>query len=312
MTGEGVERRVLGRTGLEVTRLGFGAMEIRGPRVWHGRPLTDEQANRILNAVLDAGISFIDTAYDYGASEEYIGRFIAHRRSEYCLATKCGCTVVNAGHHDETPHRWTRENLLENIETSLRRMKTDYVDVWQLHNASPEQVKAGELVRVMEEVKAAGKARWIGISTKLPDIATFIEWGVFDAFQIPYSALEQAHEDVIAAVARAGAGTVIRGGVARGAPDEGGLGQADRWALWHAAKLDELREPGESRTAFLLRFTLSHPDVHTTIVGTVDPEHLARNVHAVEAGPLSPGVYAEAKRRAQKEREPAGGTRGEG
>src|SRR5688572_11973534 len=86
-----LERRTLGRTGLDVTALGYGAMEIRGPRIWSGRDLTDNQAERILNTVLDAGINFIDTAYDYGRSEEYIGRFLGHRRSEYYLATKCGC-----------------------------------------------------------------------------------------------------------------------------------------------------------------------------------------------------------------------------
>src|SRR6266487_6264334 len=136
-----MQRRILGRTGLEVTQVSYGAMEIRGKRIWGGRPVTDEQAERILNAVLDAGINFIDSAYDYGLSEEYIGRFISHRRGEYYLATKCGCTVVDAGDHDETPHVWTRDNLLHNIETSLRRMKTDYVDVWQLHNPTVEQVE---------------------------------------------------------------------------------------------------------------------------------------------------------------------------
>lgn len=311
-------RRILGRTGLRVTPLGHGAMEIRGPRIWGGRPVTDRQAERILNAVLDAGINFIDTAYDYGLSEEYIGRFLSHRREEYYLATKCGCTVVNAGDHDDTPHVWTRENLLHNIETSLRRMKTDYVDVWQFHNPSVEEVRAGDLVRVMEDVRAAGKVRWIGVSSKLPDIIPFIERGVFDTFQIPYSGLERAHDKVITAAARAGAGTIIRGGVARGAPEAAslrrrirarlGLGQGDRWAIWEKAKLDELRAPGESRTAFLLRFTLSHPDLHTTIVGTMNPDHLAQNLRAAETGSLPPDVYAEAKRRLDAAGEtPAGG-----
>lgn len=290
-------RRSLGRTGLDVTPLGYGAMEIRGPRVWGGRPVTDQQAERILNAVLDAGINFLDTAYDYGMSEDYIGRFISHRRTEYYLATKCGCTVVPAGDRADTPHVWTRENLLHNIETSLSRTKTDYVDVWQLHNPSVEQVKKGDLVRVMEEVRAAGKVRWIGVSTKLPHIAQFMKWAVFDTFQIPYSALERAQEQVITAAAQAGAGTIIRGGVARGAPEEAGLGQRDRWATWEKARLDELRAPGEGRTAFLLRFTLSHPDVQTTIVGTMKPEHLAENVRAALAGPLPADVYAEARRR---------------
>jgi aryl-alcohol dehydrogenase-like predicted oxidoreductase len=292
-----MERRTLGRTGLDVTPLSYGAMEIRGPRIWNGRPVTNAEAERILNAVLDAGINFIDTAYDYGLSEEYLGRFLSQRRSEYKLATKCGCTVVNAGDKDETPHVWTRENLLHNIETSLRRMQTDYIDVWQLHNPTVEQVEAGDLVQVMEEVKAAGKVRWIGISSTLPHITTFISWGVFDTFQIPYSALERAHETAITAAAQSGAGTIIRGGVARGAPEEAGLGNRDRWANWERAGLDELRAPGESHTAFLLRFTLSHPDMHTTIVGTMNPEHLAENLRAADAGPLSPDIYAEAKRR---------------
>jgi aryl-alcohol dehydrogenase-like predicted oxidoreductase len=292
-----MERRTLGRTGLEVTQLGFGAMEVRGKRIWNGRPVTDEQAERILNAVLDAGINFIDTAYDYGMSEEYIGRFISQRRNVYSVAWMCGCTVVNAGYHDDTPHVWTRENLLHNIDTSLRRMKTDYIDVWQLHNPSVEQVEAGDLMRVMEEVKAAGKVRWIGISSTLPHITTYIGWGVFDTFQIPYSALERAHETVISAAAQSGAGTIIRGGVARGAPEEGGLGQRDRWARWEQAKLDELLAPGESRSAFLLRYTLTHPDMDTTIVGTLNPEHLAENLRVAATGPLPQDVYAEAKRR---------------
>src|SRR5262249_32841973 len=158
-----------------------------------------------------------------------------------------GCTVVNAGDKDETPHVWTRENLLHNIETSLRRLQTDFIDVWQMHNPTVEQVQAGDLVRVMEEVKAAGKVRFLGISSTLPHITTFISWGVFDTYQIPYSALEHTHEAVISAAAQSGAGTIIRGGVARGAPEDAGLGNRDRWASLERAGLDELRAPGESR-----------------------------------------------------------------
>jgi aryl-alcohol dehydrogenase-like predicted oxidoreductase len=292
-----MEQRQLGRTGFEATVLGFGAMEIRGQRIWNGRPVTDDQAERILNAVLDAGINLIDTAYDYGRSEEYIGRFIAQRRAEYFLATKCGCTVVPAGDHDETPHVWTRENLLRNIDESLRRLRTDHVDLLQLHNPSVEQVEQGDLVAVLQEIQAAGKTRFIGCSSTFPHLPRFIGWGVFDAFQIPYSALEREHEEAISAAARAGAGTIIRGGVARGAPGEEGLGSGDRWTAWEQARLDDLRAPGESRTAFLLRFTLSHPAVHTTIVGTLRPDHLRENLRMAEAGPLPADVYAEAKRR---------------
>ena len=291
-----MEKRTLGRTGLEVTVLGHGAMEIRGHRIWNGRTITDTEAETILNAVLDSGINFIDTAYDYGLSEEYIGRYISGRRSEYYLATKCGCTVVDKGDHDDTPHVWTRENLLHNIETSLKRMKTDYVDIWQLHNPSVAQVEEGELLKVMEEVKASGKVRHISISSTLPDITTYIDWGVFDSYQIPYSGLQRQHENVIQKAADSGAGVIIRGGVARGEPGSG-LGNDDTWEIWKKARLDELRADGESPTAFLLRYTISHPGMATTIVGTKNTDHLRENIADVERGPLPDDVYAEAKRR---------------
>ncbi len=292
-----LSQRTLGRTGLSVTQLGYGAMEVRGSRIWGGRPVTEEQANSILNAVLDSGINFIDTSNDYGRSEEFIGKYIATRRSEYILATKCGCTVVHRDENtDDTPHVWTRENLFRGLEESLERMKTDYVDVMQLHNPSVEQVEQGDLVAVLQEMKQQGKVRWIGCSSTQPHIATYIGWNVFDVYQIPYSGLERAHENIISQAAAAGCGIIDRGGVARGEPGEG-LGGEDRWAKFEAAKLDELRGEGESRTAFLLRFLLSHPDIHTTIVGTLIPSHLEENVRIAELGPLSTEVYAEAKTR---------------
>jgi len=285
----------LGRTGLKISRLGYGAMEVRGPRIWGGRPVTDDQAKTILNAVLDAGINFVDTANDYGRSEEFIGKYISGRRKEFFLATKCGCTVVRRDDHtDDTPHIWTKQNVFRCLNESLTRMKTDYIDIMQLHNPSVEEVKKGELVAALQEMKQQGKVRWIGVSSTLPHLAEYLQWGVFDTFQIPYSALERHHENSITNVAQAGAGTIVRGGVARGEPGAG-LGGQDRWKLFEQAKLDELREQGESRTGFLLRFTLSHPHCHTTIVGTLIPEHLQENLRA--AKPLAPAVYAEAKRR---------------
>jgi aryl-alcohol dehydrogenase-like predicted oxidoreductase len=288
---------VLGRTGLQVTRLGYGAMEVRGSRIWGGRPVTDEQAQTILNVVVDAGINFIDTANDYGRSEEFIGKYLSHRRSQYYLATKCGCTVVRRdAHTDDTPHVWTKENLFRGLHESLQRMKTDYVDVLQLHNPRVEQCEQGRLVAALQEMRAQGKVRWIGISTSLPHLPIYLQWGVFDVFQIPYSALEREHEGWITKAAEAGIGTIIRGGVARGEPGVG-LGGTGRWQRFEEAGLDRLRETGESRTAFLLRFTLTHPHAHTTIVGTLYPEHLQENLQAVLRGPLPPEVYTEAKRR---------------
>ena len=270
----------LGRTGLEVTRLGFGA--------GHRRAMTDEEMNAQLNAVLDAGINFIDTANDYGNSEEMIGRYLGHRRDEFILATKCGC------HPDG--HIWTRENAFRGLHESLERLRVDSVDIMQLHNPTVAQCEQGELVQALQDMRAQGKVRWIGMSTTLPHLPTYLEWDVFDVYQIPYSALERDHEDWLTTTAQAGAGTIIRGGVALGKPGVG-LGQSDRWQAFNEAGLDELKQSGESDTSFVLRYTLTHPDVHTNIVGTTNPAHLAENAQAALAGPLSPDVYAEARKR---------------
>jgi aryl-alcohol dehydrogenase-like predicted oxidoreductase len=114
-------------------------------------------------------------------------------------------------HTDDTPHVWTRENLFRGLHESLQRMKTDYVDVMQLHNPTIEQVKQGDLISALRDMKTQGKVRWIGCSSTLPDIAAYIEWGTFDLFQMPYSGLERLHEAVITRAAAAGVGTISDG-----------------------------------------------------------------------------------------------------
>jgi len=288
-------KKALGRTGLKVTQLSFGAMEIRGPKVWSGRSVSDEQSARILNAVLDAGVNFVDTSVDYGLSEERIGRYISGRRREYYLATKCGCDPRDVGDHWETPHTWTRQNLLANIEGSLRRMRTDYVDILQMHNPTPEQVNEGGLVDVLKEIQSQGMTKFISISTTLPHLPQFVEMGVFDTFQIPYSCLQPEHHDAISLAAESGAGVIIRGGIAKGGP-ESDVADPKRVDVWRRAKLEELLDdmaPAE----LVLRYTLSHPHCHTAIVGTLNPAHLREDVAAAEKGPLPQSLYDEVRRR---------------
>ena len=289
-------KRALGRTGLQVTRLGYGAMELRGaPRA---RDTTEAQAETILHAVLDAGINYIDTSVDYGLSEERIGRYIGDRRSEYYLASKCGCLVgaPPAPRGQTSPHVFTRENILAGVEQSLRRMKTDYLDVLQFHISPSRQTleQDGALETVLE-LKRSGTTRFVGMSGTLPNLVDHIAMGVFDIFQIPYSAVEREHEAVIAAAARAGAGIVIRGGAAKGAPTQG-KHQGVQWDRWQKVDLRDLLD-GMTPMEFVLRFTFTHPDLHTTIVGTIDPDHLQHNVEVLRQGPLPADVYAEAKRR---------------
>jgi aryl-alcohol dehydrogenase-like predicted oxidoreductase len=135
--GMAVAKRELGRTGLKVTTLGYGAMELRGAP--SARDITEAQAETILNKVLDAGINYIDTSIDYGPSEERIGRYISRRRAEYYLASKCGCLVgappTPRGQRGQ--HVFTRGNVVAGVEQSLVRMKTDYLDVVQFRTSHP-------------------------------------------------------------------------------------------------------------------------------------------------------------------------------
>jgi len=289
-------KRELGRTGLQVTMLGYGAMELRGaPR---GRDVTEAQAETILHAVLDAGINYIDTSIDYGLSEERIGRYIANRRSEYFLASKCGCVVgaTPAPRGQRNPHVFTRDNIVTGVEQSLARMKTDHLDVVQFHASPSKQTleEQGALDAVLS-LKRAGKVRFIGMSATLPHLADHIGMGVFDVFQIPYSAVEREHETIIDSAADSGAGIVIRGGAAKGAPS-GAEGAGTQWERWQKARLDDLLE-GMTPMEFILRFTFTHPGMATNIVGTINSAHLQDNVVALRQGPLPAALYAEAKRR---------------
>jgi aryl-alcohol dehydrogenase-like predicted oxidoreductase len=289
-------KRQLGRTGLQVTMLGYGAMELRG--VPRGRDVTEAQAETILHAVLDAGINYIDTSIDYGLSEERIGRYISRRRSEYYLASKCGCVVSAppAPRGQRNPHVFTRDNITAGVEQSLARMKTDYLDVLQFHASPSRQTleEHGALETVLE-LQRTGKVRFIGISSTLPHLPDHIAMGVFDVFQIPYSAVEREHEALISAAAASGAGLVIRGGAAKGAPSEGKQA-GTQWERWQQAQLDDLLA-GMTPMEFILRFTFTHQDMDTNIVGTINPAHLQDNIDALLQGPLPPNLYAEAKRR---------------
>jgi aryl-alcohol dehydrogenase-like predicted oxidoreductase len=292
-------RRTLGKTGLEVTTLGYGAMELRGaPR---GPEISDAEAEAVLNAVLDSGINFIDTSIDYGRSEELIGKYISNRRGEYYLASKCGCVPGAPGGSD---HVHTAENIRKGVENSLRLMKTDYLDLVQFHRSlSKDEFATEEGLNEVLKLRDEGKVRFIGVSGTLPHLWEQIDMGIFDAFQIPYSALQREHEAAMAKATATGHGVIIRGGVARGAPTNWQgrtyymISADDIKRRWDDAKLDELLADGQSRMEFTLRFTLSNPDLDMTIVGTKSVEHLHDNINATLKGPLPDDVMAEAKTR---------------
>ena len=274
-----LETNEFGNTGLKVTRLGYGAMELT--------ECPEDLANDLLNLVLDSGINFIDTSIDYGDSEKLIGKFISHRRSEFFLASKCGCPVGF-----EKDHVFTKDNITNGINQSLKLLKTDYLDLVQLHNPIKNVVEENDVIQTLLDIKQDGKVRFIGTSSFLPFLPDHIAMGVFDTFQIPYSALNREHENLITSASKSGAGTIIRGGVSKGE-----FGRNREWENYSKSNLDDLLDEGESRTSFLLRFTLSHPELDTTIVGTKNLEHFKENINTANKGKLSEDIYEEAKKR---------------
>jgi aryl-alcohol dehydrogenase-like predicted oxidoreductase len=308
--------RTLGSTGAQVSILGYGAMELRGrPR---GPEIADADAGRLLNAVLDGGINLIDTSPDYGRSEELIGRYLGHRRAEFFLASKCGCPLEPpADVPPPYPHDYRPGNVRAGVERSLRRLRTDHLDLVQVHmSPSRATLEDNQTVPALRDLVTEGKVRFIGMSGILPNLPDHLAMGVFDVFQIPYSAVQRDHEDLITQAAGGGAGTFIRGGAARGAAAEDknwrtgplsqdpGVGRRN-WETSGLAGL--LAEAGMSNMEFILRFTLSHPGLSTTIVGTANPAHLAGNLAVAERGPLPADLYDQARQRLPL---PAGSLRG--
>ena len=305
-------KSTLGRTGLVVTKLGYGAMELRGTD--HFPKLEPKAASAILNSVLDCGVNYIDTSPDYGYSEELIGEHISGRRSEYYLASKCGCPIEEPDkpHGQREPHDYSRANVRAGVEQSLKRMKTDYLDVVQFHVSPARDVlEKNDSVAELLKMKDEGKLRFIGISATIPELKDHIAMGVFDVFQIPYSVVEREHEDLIHEAAAKGAGIVIRGGLSRAImiKDESVIDTFPpflqsafraRRKLWQETKIDDLLD-GMTPMEFMLRFTISNPDLATTIIGTAHPDHRRSNAKVAEKGPLPADLYAEVCKRFPKQ-----------
>jgi aryl-alcohol dehydrogenase-like predicted oxidoreductase len=284
-------------------------MELRGPP--RSPAISEREAGTLLHALLDAGITLIDTSIDYGLSEERIGRHLADRRDKCFLATKCGCPVGDLAPDAQMPypHDYSPWNVRAGVEQSLRRLRTDHLDLVQVHMTPSRETLAHEgTVETLIELRDAGMIRFIGMSGTLPHLPDHITMGVFDVFQIPYSLVQREHEELIERAAASGAGVIVRGGAARGAPtaekgwDRGPTGMAEGEAArrWRAADVDGMI--GDmSELEFVIRFTLSNPAITAAIVGTSSLDHLAGNVAIAQKGPLPPKLYAEARRRFARE-----------
>lgn len=293
--------RPFGATGLLVSRMGYGAMELSGaPRA---RDLSEAFVARFLNDLVDRGVNYIDTSIDYGLSEILIGKSLAHRRSDFILASKCACEVGVEHPARGEKHTYTGANVIAGVEQSLRRMRTDHLDVVQVHgDPTRAELETGGVAEALVSLKQRGLIRFSGLSSRLPKLAEFVDADWLDVIQVPWSALQRTNEDVISALKRAGKAIVARGVAGRGAPAKDwatrpiGTADGEVRGVWERAGLDDLLG-GMSRIEFMIRFAFANPDIDVALVATTDMAHLAADVEIANRGPLPADVYDAARTR---------------
>ena len=239
-----MEYRILGKTGLKISRMGFGGIPIQR--------IDAEGTKTLIHELKDAGVNFIDTARGYTVSEEYLGYALEGIREDFVVATKSMSR--------------TKEAMAADIDISLKNLRTDYIDLYQLHNLPPEQLAVvtapGGALEALLEAKAAGKIRHIGVTSHSLDtfrMALELPW--VETFMFPYNIVETQAEDLIAKAAETNIGFICMKPLAGGAIEEATLA---------------------------LRYVCANPDVTVTIPGMADPTELEQNLAAVnDVSPLT-------------------------
>ncbi|MBA3315618.1 MAG: aldo/keto reductase [Planctomycetota bacterium] len=249
--------RPLGRTGLAVSPIGFGAFKIgRNQNVKYpaGYDLPNDQAvDRLLHGVLDCGINLIDTAPAYGLSEERIGRAITSRREEFVLCTKVGETfrIDEETGRPVSTYDFSEGTIRASVERSLSRLRTDAIDVLLLHSDGRDVfiLNQTDAIPSLLRLKEDGLVRCIGMSGKTAaGHHAALDWA--DVIMAEYHAGNRGEEVVIAEAAAAGVGVLVKKGLAAGHLQPG---------------------PG-------IRFVLSNPDVSSLVIGGLNLEHIRENI----------------------------------
>lgn len=275
-----MEKRQLGRTGMNVTVLGFGGAEIGFNDMAQG------EVDAMLGAALDAGLNVIDTAECYFSSEEKIGRAVSHRRDDFFLFTKCGHA------QDLDGDDWQPQMLERSIERSLQRLGTDCVDLIQLHSCDAETLRRGEVTQVLQSARDAGKTRFIGYSGDSENAVEAIGSGVFDTLQTSFNIADQEPLTLTLPEAqKMNMGVIAKRPIANAAWRYGAKQPTDDYhhEYWRRLRaLDYEFLGGDEAAATALRFTLAAPQVSTAIVGTTNPKRWEENARILQNGTLSP------------------------
>jgi aryl-alcohol dehydrogenase-like predicted oxidoreductase len=278
-----METKRLGKTDLEVGRLGIGLSE-----VGFNLEMADvDQARDVINQALDSGVNFLDTAACYGISEELLGVVASDRRDEFVLATKAGHFLPRGEGED-----WTYDLVISSIDRSLELLKTNHVDIVQLHSCVVEVLERGDVIRALQDAKAAGKTRFIGYSGDNENAKWAVTSGLFDTLQTSFNLVDQdARTNLFADVEARDMGLIIKrpiGNAVWGAA-------VDPKPYRHMSDYTEeyfrragvmnaegpLADDPEDRIRLALGFTFAHPEVDVTIVGTQRPGHMKSNLEMV-------------------------------
>ncbi len=277
-----MEKRSFGKTGMELSVLGFGGAEIGFDRV------SETEVAHLLGAALDAGLNVIDTAECYG-SEGSIGAAVAHRRDDFHLFTKCG---HSGGFPEED---WDSAMLEKTIDRSLSLLKTDYLDLIQLHSCSEDLLRQGDVIAILQRARDAGKTRFIGYSGDSAAALYAIQCGAFDSLQTSVNIADQECIDLtLPEAARAGMGVIAKRPIANVAWKSGSNPPENNYHKSYWERLGKLEypflRPGADADAvsITLRFTLAQTGVTTAIVGTTKPDRWKENAALLDAGPLAP------------------------
>jgi aryl-alcohol dehydrogenase-like predicted oxidoreductase len=273
--------RPLGQTGLQVSALGLGAGHLDG--------LDDTQAARLIHGAVDLGVTLIDTARGYGASEELLGRHLGPRRGRVVLSTKGGYGV-------EGGPDWTPECISAGVERALRTLRTDRIDVFHLHSCPLEVLRRDELLAALERAVADGKVGVAAYSGENQELAWAVTSGRFGVVQCSVNPFDQHALGLV----RAGGIGVIGKRPLGNAPwgwdgrPAGHYAECywDRWQAMRAHLPPELAGPDADWADLTVRFGAFAPAVSTVIVGTSRLDRLQDHVARVERGPLPPEVQS--------------------
>jgi len=275
-----MEYRDFGNTGLKVSALGFGAGHI-------GDGNADPRSvEKLLNTVLDLGINFIDTARAYGSSEQNIGKYLAHRRSEFILSTK-------VGYNDHWHPDWSYDTVMANIDDALKLMRTDYLDLVHLHSCGRDVLERGDAIASLEKARDQGKVKTVAYSGENDALAYAIDSKRFASLQTSVNFCDQRGiTNYLPAAKAAGMGVIAKRPIANAPwkhsnPPVGHYSE-EYWHRWKKMNPDPHGLPWDE---LALRFTVFTAGVDTAILGTSSAVNLQKGIEAHEKGPLPAGLY---------------------